>query len=375
MLGLLSYLPTTAYLPQFTFLLAFLYVLIRDRERLLEQFENFVKQPNHPINYNLIIILTIIILSAVNRLIHWDSVANASDIFPYFILLIPTYFIATGLNQKDVKVLSLLVTLEAIVVIIEYYLGVSTFDSSLSGFKEFGMDEAAYSSRPLGISASSSHIASKLFVAWLLLDFFKIRSVWSQLSRVFMLIAIVFTFNRSVMLSMGVYLVLSNLNSFLMMKYELEKAILGMLKAGIGLVGVVTVLVFKGGEIINQLTRNTGKVELTGREYIWMDFWKFIQEHLIFGNGSIKLWLDGYHAHNSYIEVIATNGVFIALVYFLLVARNIKRSNWFMVVPILVFGLTQYAFFWGVSLFDIAFWIILFGSANTTSKVLTKQVA
>ena len=80
----------------------------------------------------------------------------------------------------------------------------------------------------------------------------------------------------------------------------------------------------------------------------------------LLGNNSIKLWLDGYHAHNAYIEVIATNGVFIALLYFTLIYRNIRKSNWVYVIPILIFGLTQYGFFWGISLMDILFYVILF---------------
>jgi len=116
----------------------------------------------------------------------------------------------------------------------------------------------------------------------------------------------------------------------------------------------------KWQELISQLTRNTGKIELTGREYLWADFYLFIQDHLVYGNNSVKLWLDGYHAHNSYIEVIATNGIFISLLYFVLIYRNIRKSNWVYVIPIMVFSLTQYGFFWGISLMDILFYVILF---------------
>ena len=360
MVGLLTYLPTTAYFPQFFFLLAFVYIVIRERTVLLDSFSKFRIDPIHPLNWNFLIILLIIGFSSINRLIHWDSIPSFAGLFPYFILLIPTYFIARGFKKEDAKILVGFILAEALVVLIESYYGVSTFDESLAGFKVFEEGSMAYSQRPLGISESSSHIASKLFLAWLMIDFFKFKSKLWWLVKLTLLGAIISTFNRSVLLSLGVFVGLYYLVKFWSLKYKLENAIVGLVAGIIGASGLITVLILKGRFIIGQLTRDTGTVELTGREYLWIDFLAFIKEHLIFGNNSVKLWMDGYHAHNSYIEVIATNGVFISMLYFALIYRNIRKSNWFYVVPILVYGLTQYGFFWGISLMDILFYVILF---------------
>jgi hypothetical protein len=296
----------------------------------------------------------------LNRLIHWDSIGDLATLFPYFILLIPTYAIAIGFNRIDAKILVALVTVEAVIVMAEWFMGVSSFDASLAGFKAFEVGDSAYNQRPLGISESSSHIASKLFLAWLIIDFYCFKNKMWWLVKGVLLAAIIFTFNRSVMLSLGVYLSISQVVSFLKMKYKLEDAVTGLLAFLVGAFGVVIGTIMYGKELIRQVTRDTGTVELTGREYLWKDFGDFIFEHLVYGNNSVKLWLDGYHAHNSYIEVIATNGIFIALLYFILIYRNIKASNWVFVLPILIYALTQYAFFWGISLMDILFWVILF---------------
>ncbi len=360
MIGLLTYLPTTAYFPQYFFLLAFLYALVRDREKLLKDFYGFRNDSKHSINWNFLIIALIIFFSSLNRIIHWDSARELTDFFPYFVLLVPTYVLAITFKRSDAKVLIGLIVLEALVVIAEWTTGVSTFDRSLEGFSAFAADELAYFQRPLGLSESSSHIASKLFLAWLLLDFFKLKEKIWLVAKVIIFLGVFMTFNRSVILALGIYLVISQGMSFLTLRYKLENAWIAFVSFGIGLIGFVGVVLFKGQELINQFTRNKGTIELTGREYIWADFIKFIQENLIYGNHSIKLWLDGYHAHNAYIELIATNGIFIAALYFLLIYRNMKSSNWMFVLPILIFGLTQYAFFWGISLFDIVFWVILF---------------
>ena len=360
MIGLLTYLPTTAYIPQFFFLITFFFVLIRDREIFLSAFSDFRQDSSHPINWNFLIIVLIIVFSFINRFIHWDSLGKVSEMFPYFILLIPTYVIAVGFRKSDAVVLVSLVGVEAIIVILESYFGVSTFDSSLAGFIEFDSGGLAYFQRPLGLSSSSSHIASKLLLSWLMIDFFKFKHKLWWLVKAMLLMAIVLTFNRSVLLSLGVYLMLFYTASFLDLKYKLENAVVGFIAGVIGFISVTAVVILKGQDLISQLTRNTGKIELTGREFLWADFWVFIQDHLVFGNNSVKLWLDGYHAHNSYIEVIATNGVLITLLYFLLIYRNVKKSNWVYVLPILVFGITQYGFFWGISLMDILFYVILF---------------
>jgi hypothetical protein len=375
MIGLLTYLPTTAYVPQFFFLVAFFYVIVRERKSFLYSVQEFRVNPKHPVNWNFLIIVLIIFFSIINRLIHWDSLSDVKQVFPYFILMIPTYVIAIGFNKMDAKVLIGLVTLEAIVVVLQWVVGVSTFDNSLDGYTVFEDHALAYFQRPFGWSSGSSIMATKLFLAYILLDFFKFRNKLSWGVRLLLLLAIVFTFNRTVILSLGIYLVLSQSISFLKLNYKLENAWLGLLSAIVGFISVVFVLVLKGKDIVGQLTRNTGTIELTGREYLWQDFYVFISEHLILGNGSMKLWLDGYHAHNSYIELIATNGVIISILYFLFIYINIKASNWVFVIPILIFGITQYAFFWGISLFDILFFAFLVKQVPSQNKAVMLPVS
>ena len=370
MIGFLTYLPTTAYIPQFFFLVAFLYVIVRDRKTFLTSIQEFKDNPKHPVNWNFLIVLLIILSSILNRLIHWDSVNGIEQLFPYFVLLIPTYVIAVGFNRMDARVLIGLVAFEAIVVVTQWVIGVSTFDSSLEGYATFEEGALAYFQRPFGLSSGSSIMATKLFLAYLLLDFFQFKNKLSWLARGLFLLAIVFTFNRTVILSLSVYLVLSQMGAFFKLKYILENAWVGLITAIIGGIGTVSLVVVKGADLVGQLTRNTGAIELTGREYLWQDFYKFISEHLILGNGSMKLWLDGYHAHNSYIELIATNGIIISMLYFLLIYRNIKASNWLFIVSILIFGITQYAFFWGISLFDILLIVFLVKSIPNQRKVI-----
>ncbi len=326
---------------------------------LMDAFDKFRNDPKHLVNWNFLIVILILFFSLINRLIHWDSLNEVGQIFPYFLLLIPTYVIAICFRRSDAKVLVSLVAIEGVMVIVQWLFGVSTFDSSMEGYATFEEGALAYFQRPFGWSTGSSIMATKLFLAYLTLDFFQFKGKLFLVFRLVFITAIVFTFNRTVILSLGVFLLLSQIVAFIKMRYTLENAWIGLFTAILGGGAVFAIVVMKGQQIIAQLTRNTGSVELTGREYLWMDFYAFISQHLVFGNSSIKLWLDGYHAHNSYLELIATNGVFISIVYMVFIFRNMKATNWIYIIPILIFGLTQYAFFWGISLFDIMLVVFL----------------
>lgn len=373
MIGTLLYLPTTTFVGQYFFLLAFIVIFIRNRKQLLVQYDFFLKDPSHPVNWNFLLVVCFVILATLNRIIHWDQVDDINTAFPFFVLAIPTYIIAISLRRNDFKVLILWIVVEAGAVLLQRALGITTFDASSVLFKEIGEGGLLYDVRPLGFSPNSSNTAVKFMIAWLLIDFVRFKERYWIVVKFLLLIGIFLTFNRSVLVSMIIYLVIYLGYQVFKGRYKLENAVIGLIGALFG-GGVLIYLFFsKFDSILNQLTRNTGGFEITGRQYIWRDFIQFIQENLFFGNSSIKLWLDGYHAHNSYLQVIATHGLLISLVVFALIYRNVRLSNWMFVLPILILGLSQYVFFWGISLMDIVFYSILFIPARSLIEQTTYE--
>ena len=75
-----------------------------------------------------------------------------------------------------------------------------------------------------------------------------------------------------------------------------------------------------------QLFRGREGVDLSGREDIWQFYINFIRENLFWGNGSFKLLepVEGNHAHNSYLQLVSTNGLFLA---FLFLSRRTKKNS------------------------------------------------
>ncbi len=121
--------------------------------------------------------------------------------------------------------------------------------------------------------------------------------------------------------------------------------------------------------VLDQFFRGRGGVDLSYRDILWKQNFEFISKNLLFGNHSFKYLtlLDEYgfyeHAHNSFIEMLSTHGLFIFLLYVLLIAVNVKRGNALLVMPFIILSLFQYGIFWGISFLDIIFFkLLIFGT-------------
>src|SRR5690606_15097111 len=112
---------------------------------------------------------------------------------------------------------------------------------------------------------------------------------------------------------------------------------------------------------IGQLTRNRSGLDISGRDHIWAFYVQFISDNILFGNGGYKIYFQGkMHAHNSYLQLLATNGMVIFLLYLTLILKNIGRQNLFVVITLMVYSTAQYGIFWGISIMDIALFYFLF---------------
>jgi len=355
MIGFLIYLPTLAFVPHLGYILSILYALYR-------YFENKAALDLMRKNYLILevsIVFFIVLLSTINNVLGWGIESYFSSRVSFFFLFPFTILISLVLDRNDLKVLLVLVFVETMVVFWEYASGVSTFFTSLERFSEIGTNELWYYNKPLGLSLNSSAIALKLLIAFLLIDIIKIRGVLSLFLKFVFLLGIFMTFNRSVIVALVTFQLLKTLMYFSQTKLSSIRWVFIMMAVGSIFVICVSILFVYWDVLVNQMTRNTGKVELSGREQIWNYFLNFISENLFFGNHSKKIYWGDYHAHNSFLQLIANNGVLIALGYIYLIVRNIRKSNVIYVISILTYSFFQYGIFWGISLLDIIFFHLL----------------
>ena len=373
MLGLLFFISTLALVPHASYFLPLVYYLFINRKNL-----NLTSFSLRKIDRNFLFISIIVFFCFINRLLFVQSNDTVLDLVPYTVLMLLSYFYSQIIEKKDLTILVWLIVVEGLVVVVEYLVGINTFIPQLDYVNDSIRQHPGqfYFHRPLGLSTNSSIVACKVLLAFVLLDVLRLSSLKYQLVRLFLLIVIFLTFNRTVFVVVLFYIALQSLKPFFIVAIDLmyrkvKRKYVFHLVIGLGVIFVTTYFISTHLEsVVFQLTRNKG-IDLAGRDEIWVQFIDFIKTHLWFGNGSEKYYADYYsgpiHAHNSFLQLIANNGLLISLLFFTLIFINITKKNWIYIFILFVYSTFQYGIFWGISLTDILFFFFLFNSKKVTS--------
>ena len=101
------------------------------------------------------------------------------------------------------------------------------------------------------------------------------------------------------------------------------------------------------------------------RDIIYSEGIAAIKKRPLMGNNSHKyyVYLKAYnayeHLHNSFLELMTTNGITIFLLYILFILMHLNKFNLIAVGLIILYSFTQYGIFWGISFLDIIFIYLL----------------
>lgn len=351
MLALTIFLPTLNGIPQSAYLLSLFILLFRCNRIELSQWRRGMT--------SFAIILLIIVLGCINNFTGADRIGDTWDVIPFFLLHSLTFLIALCLNRKDLELVILFVVVEALFVIVEFAMGVNTVFASHPEFRQVSGLEYLYFLRPMGLSSSPSTMAFKLLCALVLLDYIGEKNARWKTFRIILIIAVIVNFNRTSMVALACYYAA---------KFVLERDDSPKFKYRLLVIMALAFffVVLGGIDIVfDQFFRGRGNVDLSYRDVLWKQNFEFISNNLLFGNHSFKFltFLDEYkayeHAHNSFIEMLSTHGLFIFLLYILLIAVNVKRGNALLVMPFIILSLFQYGIFWGISFLDVIFFQFL----------------
>lgn len=370
MLGFLLFLPTIAFVPHWFFVVCPVVVVYRQRIRISNFFDKLSKGAPIMVSWQLLAVVAFVLLCLINWFSHYDANDSMRHYSPYFLLIILTYAISKSVTRQDLLVLVGLICVESLVVVAEYVAGVSTFFTGLSHYQVFDDDGLLYYTRPLGLSTQSSIIAGKLLIAFIILIWVKARGLLAQIAFVLLGFGVLFTFNRTVMVTLFLFACLYAWYFAINLKWKYYHLVL----FGLGVVflasGLTFLLLEYGETIVMQFSRNRGEIEIASRPILWQGFIAFIQDHLWLGNGSHKIFYTGMHAHNSYLQIVATNGILLAVVWIGIVVAGISNRNYVIILPLLAYSMTQYGLFWGISLMDLLLFVALFRSRE---ELLPKQ--
>lgn len=360
-LAFLIFIPTIAFVPHFAYLFAIFYIVFFRKNNIHVKIDNNIK-----------LIFLIIMFMLFNKLLHINiETLSIKEIFPSAILLFATYYIAINLTRRDLNALLVFIIIEACIVFLEYYFGVTTFFTSLDRYRELGgmsNNSLLYSFRPMGVSENSSILAVKLFLG-LLIVYYN-RNYFNEKMKILipsiLLIGLFFSFNRTAFVAIIMFYLAVTIK-FYLTQAQSRKVFYIKIFIFLFFIFLAFFISYYFFDIIYmQFTRNNTDDILTGRGEIWHSFRIFIENNILFGNGSYKLYLPFYHggwvmahAHNSYLELIATNGIIISLFYFVLILKNIRLDNIIYIIAFLTYSLAQYFIFWGISIQDIMFFYFL----------------
>lgn len=339
MLGALLYISTLAHVPHvFAIVIAF--------GALLKRWN--VLQNTISCNKNFVILFGIFLFGcSVNMILHGGNAIPNMYLQPFMLIC------AFTLNRNDAKWFVIFTFIECFVGFYEYYNGIV---SVIPGVNDdvFTDGELLYFKRVTGLSVGSSSYSQKVLYSIVFVACF--REMFSPKIRKIVFFVYVLglfsSFNRT---SMAVALFFSCFILYRNYKVVIKKYSVFVCLLLASIIGGI-VIEF-GDDIIFQFTRGGGDNVLTGRPYIWSIFSSFINQHFFWGNGSVHLLVPYYsgdiHAHNSYLQLCADHGIFLAMLYMLNVMLKLNKYNYVYCIPLFLTSFTQYIIFWGFSIADV----------------------
>jgi len=416
--AILLYLPTLANVRAEFFLIAIGAILFFERKALLSEAIAFKKNPfarNYLTSFWLIALLFLISLG--NKIFNGIDILCLRDyyasfyLFPLLILISKFYG-----NPKVFKFLILITLLEVFVGVFEYFTGYRSVFFGSVDYNEIVDRSLLYNSRCFGLSANSSIFGYKILLAFILLEYVRISKLVAWLFRLLLLAGVLISFSRSVILVLivfwigrlvyGVYLGIKDRRVFYSPSFQFAAVLLFFTTV---FYGQVVHQLFRGeheAESVHQsilspqeridptscsethaidivpgemnpshqgwgekLMAPAENIQSSGRKLIWINYLNFIENNLLFGNGSSRMMLRSWqektekykllHAHNSFLMLIAANGILIFGLYLLFYWFNFRSKNYLVLLTVLLYSLFNYGIFWGFSYLDVMFIVLL----------------
>lgn len=355
MIGLLLFLATLPIVPHSMFAVVALYALCF---RWRDVSQTFMA------NAGFVVGVLVFILGCLGNFLAHSGTQTVVET-PYFLAIFFTMMIAYGIRQRDLKFFLYLLCFEVGVGLYELLNGVSSI-FPLEYATEVDLDEdMLYNRKVFGLSIGSNTFACKLLLGLIFVDLlYKDWGGKSIFFRAILIIGLIISFNRTTIISYFVYRILYFCiwPDRLPFQKQYRVVLLSFLAVCVG--GIV---VYYWPEIstaiFEQFTRGRGEVDLSGRPAIWSQALSFIDANWLLGNGSYRADFHilgrTYHAHNSYLQIVANNGVLLGGFFMIWLCQKFNRNNFGYIVALLIYSIAQYGIFWGISLPDIVLFVLL----------------
>lgn len=396
------------------FLLFIAAVMIGERKTVAAKTKQFLNRETTKKERNIVFgVVILMILAGLNKLFNSQEILCLKDYYSPFYLF-PFLLITSGLSYSRYLFLGivLLVTGESVVGLFEYLSGTRSVLLDLGEFTTITDYSLLYNSRVFGLSYNSSILGYKVLIALILIDYIRLK-VWQEWSlRVLLVIGLIISFSRIAILVLLIY--------WLMQLIAINRKVITeqlFKKTTIQFYGLMIVLAIlfgntllyqssRGGHAAESVTQaddiehaavgcaeehaipmkkaelepsrqgwgdklmlQAESVQTSGRKLIWLNYINYIEQNLLFGNGSDKLmlrvWIESagkfklMHAHNSFLMLISGYGILLGGLFLAFYLYFWNKINWIPVLAIIIYSLGNYGIFWGFSAMDLIFLILL----------------
>jgi len=384
-LALLIYLPTCAFVPLYLYLVLIAVCIYLNLGFLQRFASNLFK--GKIIDKNFAFLLLFAFITFIYRIVDLENWESIKDIYSFGYLFPFTYIIARSIKGREVilKYILYFILIEVAVSVIQYAFGVNTFYTSLRRYRVFESYDMLYFTRTFGLGANSSLLSFKYIFGLILLGVIKLPQRTSIVFELVLLIGSIITFGRIALIVVFFFLLLRLIDSiFIKKNFNLVNQIPFIL--------IVLFFAVNPTWTYNQFTRNDtvvslgridideleendiqdgetiafthefglNKIDMSGRNEIWNTFSTYISENPQFGNKGKKVMFGRYHAHNSFLELLASYGIYMFLFMLFIIFRNMSINNYVLIFTLGLLSFGQYLVFWGVSIFDILFYYLIF---------------
>lgn len=385
-LALLIYLPTCIFVPLSLYFVLFAIVIYLNLDFLKSYFVELTKFKVVDKNFTFIIILSV--LAFVLRLSDYQNWESIKDLYSFAYFFPFIYIIAKTLKGREgvFKFLIYFIIVEVVFSMIEYGMGVSTLFTSSKRYRVFEGYDLMYFTRTFGLSPNSSGLSFKYIYGFILLSVVNFSKTKTIIIESVFIIGSLLTFGRIALIVVFVFLFLRLFDDlFIRKKLQIIRYVpmllliiffsvkpdwtLRQFTRGSTIVhdGRVNDLEILEGDKLTkietlELTKKLGleKIDMSGRNEIWNTFLTYSSLNIHFGNKGKKMMFGKFHAHNSFIEFLASFGIYLFVFMLFIIGRNINLDNYVYILALLTLAMGQYLIFWGVSFFDIIFYYLLF---------------
>ena len=385
LLALLIYLPTCAYIPLSLYLLL-IAICVFLNHQFLTDFGLKLLRREGVTDKNFLYLTVFAAVGFILRLADIPNWESSRDIYSFVYLFPFTYIVAKTLKGR-INVLKYLVyftLLESGVAAYEYAIGVTTIFPNIKNYREFESYNLLYWTRMFGLSPNSSGLSIKYIYAMLLIPLVPFSQRWKIVLESIFVIASIFVFGRITLIVLLFYLVFREYDRIFVRKsFDWLKLVpLGILVLTFSVNPMWTAKQFTrnniaiiqerlsgedevqalGEEQKLQLTKKLGldKIDMSGRNEIWNTFLSYSFKNIHGGHMAKKFMIGAYHAHNSYIQLLCSVGLYLTAFMMFILLRNLTWHNYVFVGTLMFLAMGQYLIFWGISMFDILFYYLLF---------------